>query len=195
MDVRVGPSGRLSTEKLMLSNWGAGEDSWESLGQQEVKSVNSKGNQSSLLAQTIVNSLEDTQILGNIEWTRVWASFGRWWRTGNPGVLPSMASQRVGHYWVCWTTTKGNQPWIFIETTDAEAPILWPPDVKNWLLGKDPDAGKDWGQKKKGVADDEVVGWHHWLNGHEFEQAPGDGEGQGSLTCCSPWCLKELDTT
>ena len=92
-----------------------------------------------------------------------------------------------------WTTTKGNQPWIFIETTDAEAPILWPPDAKNWLLGKDPDAEKDWGQKEKGAAEDEVVGWHHWLmslsgiNGHEFEQASGDGEGQGSLTCCSPW--------
>ena len=92
---------------------------------------------------------------------------------------------------------KGNQCWIFIGRTDAEAetPILWPPDAKNWLTGKDPDAGKDWGQKKKGTKEDEMVGWHHWLNGHEFEQAPGVGDGQGSLACCSPWGHKELDTT
>ena len=91
---------------------------------------------------------------------------------------------------------KGNQPWIFIGRTDAEAetPILWPPDVKNWLLGKDLDAGKDWRQEKKGTTEDEMVGWHHWLDGHEFEQAPGVGEGQGSLVCCSPWGCKELDT-
>ena len=84
---------------------------------------------------------------------------------------------------------KWNQSWIFIGRTDAEAeaPILWPPDVKSQLIRKDPDAGKDWRQEKKGVTDDKVVGWHYWLNGHEFEQAPGDGEGQGSLACCSPW--------
>ena len=87
---------------------------------------------------------------------------------------------------------KGNQPWIFIGRTDAEAPILWPPDAKNWLTGKDPDAGKDWRQEEKG---DEMVGWHHWLNGHEFEQTPGVGEGQGSLACCSPRGHKEFDMT
>ena len=65
---------------------------------------------------------------------------------------------------------KGNQPWIFIEKTDAEAPILWPPDAKSWLIGKYPDAGKDWGPVEKGVTEDEMVGWHHQLNGHEFEQ-------------------------
>ena len=81
---------------------------------------------------------------------------------------------------------KGNQPWIFIWRTDAEAPILWPPDVKSWLIGRDPDAGKDSGQEEKGVTEDEMVGWHHWLNGHESEQTPGDSEGQGSLVCCSP---------
>ena len=77
---------------------------------------------------------------------------------------------------------KGNQPWILIERTDAEteAPILWPPDGKNRLIGKDPDAGKDWRQEEKGVTEDEMIGWHHRLNGHEFEQAPGDCEGQGS---------------
>ena len=80
--------------------------------------------------------------------------------------------------------------------TDAEAetPILWPPDVKNWLLGKDPDAGKDWRQEKKGVTEDEMVGWHHRLNEYEFEQAPGVGDGQGSLVC-SPWGHKELGMT
>ena len=82
---------------------------------------------------------------------------------------------------------KGNQPWIFIGRTDAEAPILWPPDAKSRLFGKDPDAGKDWKQEEKGVTEDEMVGWHQWLNGHEFEQTPGGSGGQGSLACCSPW--------
>ena len=91
---------------------------------------------------------------------------------------------------------KGNQSWIFIGRTDAEAdtPILWPPDMKNWLTGKDPDAGKDWGQEEKGTTEYEVVGWHHWLNGHEFEQAPGACNGQGNLVCCSPWGHKESET-
>ena len=80
---------------------------------------------------------------------------------------------------------KGNQPWIFIARNDAEALILWPPDVKSQLIGKDPDAGNDREQEKR-VAEDEIVGWHHWLNGHELELTPGDGEGQGSLACCSP---------
>ena len=82
---------------------------------------------------------------------------------------------------------KGNQSWIFIGRTDAEteAPILWPPDAKNWLIGKDPDAGKDWRWEEKGLTDDKMVVCHHQLNGHEFEQGVGDG--QGSLVCCSPW--------
>ena len=90
---------------------------------------------------------------------------------------------------------KGNQCWIFIERTDAEseAPIHWPPDVKNWLIWKDPDAGKDWRQEEKAVT--EMVGWHHWLNGHEFEQTLGDSEGQRSLMCYSPWDCKKSDTT
>ena len=107
----------------MSSNCGAGEDSWESLGRQEIKPF----------------------------------------------------------------SPKGNQPWIFTGRTEAETPILWPLDAKSWLTGKDPDAGKDWGQEEKEETEDEMVGWHHWLNGHEFEQTPGDGEGQGSLACCSPW--------
>ena len=82
---------------------------------------------------------------------------------------------------------KWNQPWIFIGRTDtnAKAPILWPPDATSQLIGKEPDAGKDWGQEEKGATEDEMVGWHHPFNGHEFEQTPGDSEGQGSLTCCS----------
>ena len=82
---------------------------------------------------------------------------------------------------------------VFTARTDAEAPILWPPDVKSGRIGKDPDAGKDWGQEK-GETEDEMDGWHHWLNGHESEQALKDSEGQGSLVCCSPWGHKELDT-
>ena len=90
---------------------------------------------------------------------------------------------------------KGNQSWIFIGRTDdeAETPILWPPDAKNWLTGKDPDAGKDWRQEEKGMTKDEIVGWHHRLNGHEFEEALGVGDGQGSLPCCSPWGRKESE--
>ena len=76
---------------------------------------------------------------------------------------------------------KGNQSWLFIGRTDAEALILWPPDAKNWLIGKDPGSGKDWRQEEKGMAENEMVGWYHWFNGHEFEQAPGHSEGQGSL--------------
>ena len=90
---------------------------------------------------------------------------------------------------------KGDQSWIFIGRTDAEAPILWPPDGENWLLRKDPDARKDWRQEEKGTTENEMVGWHHQLNGHEFERALGVGDGQGSLACCSPWCHRELDTT
>ena len=92
---------------------------------------------------------------------------------------------------------KGNQSWIFIRRTDAgaETPILWPPDVKNWLIGKDPDAGKDWRQEEKVTTEDEMAGLHHWPDGHEFEQAPGVSDGEGSLACYSPWGEKELDTT
>ena len=115
-------------------------------------------------------------------------AFALWcWRLESP--LDCKEIQPVNH--------KGNQPWLFFGRTDAEAeaPILWPPHVKSQLIVKDPDAGKDWGQEEKGMTEDEMVGWHHWLNEHEFEWALGDGEGQGSLTCCSPWCHKESDTT
>ena len=92
---------------------------------------------------------------------------------------------------------KGNQFWIFIERTNAEAetPILWPPDAKDWLFGKDPVAEKDWRQEEKGTTEDEIVGWHHRLGGQVFEQTLGAGDGQGSLACCSTWGHKESDTT
>ena len=92
---------------------------------------------------------------------------------------------------------KGDQSWGFIGRTDVEAetPILWPPDVKSWLIEKDPDAGKDWGQEEKGMTEDEMFGWHHQLDGHGFGWTPGVGDGQGGLACCGSWGRKELDTT
>ena len=108
-------------------------------------------------------------------------------------------------YWrrllrVPWTARRSilklNQSWIFIGKTDAaaETPILWPPDAKQWLIGKDADAGKDWRWEEKGTIEDEMVGWHHRLNGHEFEWVAGVGDGQGGMACCSPWSHKESDT-
>ena len=92
---------------------------------------------------------------------------------------------------------KGDQSWVFIGRTDAEGEtlILWPPHVKSWLIGKDPDAGRDWGQEEKGTTEDEMAGWHHPLNGHEFEWTPGVGDEQGGLACYDSWGRKELDTT
>ena len=92
---------------------------------------------------------------------------------------------------------KWDQSWVFIGRTDAKAetPVLWLPDMKNWLIGKDPDAEKDWRQEEKGSTEDEMVGWHHWLNGHEFGWTPGVGNGPGGLVCCGPWGCKKLDTT
>ena len=92
---------------------------------------------------------------------------------------------------------KGDQSWVFIGRTDAEAetPILCPPDAKSWLIWKDSDAGRDWGQEEKGMTEDKMVGWHHWLNGHRFGWTPGVGDGQGGLACYSSWGRKELDMT
>ena len=92
---------------------------------------------------------------------------------------------------------KGDQSWVFIGRTDAKAetPILWPPHAKSWLIGKDPDAGTDWGQEEKGMTEDEMAGWHHRLDGHDFEWTPGVGDGQGSLVCYDSWGRKESDTT
>ena len=93
--------------------------------------------------------------------------------------------------------SKGDQSWVFIGRTDAEAetPVLWPPHAKSWLIGKDSDAGRDWGQEEKGTTEDEMAGWHHQLGGHEFEWTPGVDDGQGGLACCDLWRCKESDTT
>ena len=92
---------------------------------------------------------------------------------------------------------KGDQSWMFFGRNHAKArtPILWPPHAKSWLIGKDPVAGRDWGQEKKGMKEDEMVGWHHRLDRHEFEWTPGVGDGQGGLACCDSWGCKELDVT
>ena len=93
--------------------------------------------------------------------------------------------------------SKGDQSWVFIGKTDVEAetPILWPPDAKNWLIWKDSDTRKDWRHEEKGTTEDEIAGWHHRLNGHEFEWTPGAGDGQGGLACWGPWGRKESDRT
>ena len=93
--------------------------------------------------------------------------------------------------------SEGDQPWDFFGRNDgkAEAPVLWPPHAKSWLIGKDSDAGIDWGQEEKGTTEDETAGWHHWLNGRESEWTPGVGDGQGGLACCDSWGYKESDTT
>ena len=91
--------------------------------------------------------------------------------------------------------SKENQPWMFTGRTDAETPILWPPDAKSWLIRKEPDARKDWMQEEKWATEDEMIAWHHWLNGNESEQTLGDSEGQRSLTCCSSWGHKDSDVT
>ena len=92
---------------------------------------------------------------------------------------------------------KADQSWVFIGRADVEAetPVLWPPNGKSWLIWKDPDAGKDWGQEEKGMTEDEMVGWHHWFNGHGFGWTQGVGDGQGSLVCCGSWGRKESVTT
>ena len=93
--------------------------------------------------------------------------------------------------------SEGDRSWLFFGRNDAksETPILWPPRAKSWLIGKDPYVGRDWGQEEKGTTEDEMAGWHHWLDGHEFEWPPGVGDGQGGLACCDSWGCRELDTT
>ena len=93
--------------------------------------------------------------------------------------------------------SKGDQPWVFFGRNDvkAETPVLWPPHGKSWLIGKDPEAGRDCGQEEKGMAEDEMAGWYHWLNGHEFEWTLGDGDGQGGLACYDSWGRKEWEMT
>ena len=117
------------------------------------------------------------------------------WRTDAPTVLEKTPESSLDCKEIQPVNPKGNQSWLFTGRTyvEAETPILCPPDAENWLIGKDPDAGKDRRQEKG--TEDEMVRWHHWLDGHEFEEAPGVADGQGSLVCCSPWRHKESDTT
>ena len=100
------------------------------------------------------------------------------------------------HFWK-FLLYRGDQPWDFFGRNDAKAEttVLWPPHAKSWLIGKDSDAGRDWGQKEKGTTEDEMAGWHHWLNGCESEWTLGVGDGQGGLVCCDSWGRKESDTT
>ena len=95
-----------------------------------------------------------------------------------------------------WESPGLQGDWVFLGRADVEAetPILWPPDAKSWLIWKDPDAGKDWGHKEKGTTEEDMVGWHHWVNGHEFGWTPGVGDGQGGLACCGSWGRQESDT-
>ena len=120
-------------------------------------------------------------------------------RMGNREMVPEMNTlgYPLGSKKIRPINPKGNQSWILIERTDVEteAPILWPLDAKNWLIGKDPNAGKDWGQEEKGKTEDEMTGWYHWLNRHEFDQTLGDSERQGSMAYCSPWGHKGSDMT
>ena len=110
-------------------------------------------------------------------------------------VLEKTLESPLDYKEIQWVHPKGDQSWIFTGRTDAEAPILWPPDAKSQLIGKDSDAWKDWGQEEKWATDDEIIEWHHWLHGHKFEQTLGDSERQGSQLCSSPWGRKESDTT
>ena len=135
------------------------------------------------------------------QWSRMWEldhkeswALKKWWFW--TAVSKTLESP-LGCKEIKPVNPKGDQPWIFIGRTDAEAEalILWPPDAKSWLISKYPDAGKDWRQEEKGHTEAEMVGWHHWLNGHKFEQALGSGERQGSQVCCSPWGHEESDTT
>ena len=112
-------------------------------------------------------------------------------------VLPKTLESPLKCEEVILVNPKRNQPWLFIGITDAKAetPVLWPPHAKSWLIGKDSDAGRDWGQEEKGMTEDEMAGWHHWLDGCEFEWTLGVGDGQGGLACCDSWGRKESDTT
>ena len=142
------------------------------------------------------------------QWTWVWVNYGSWWWKWRPGMLHFMGSQRVGHNWVTelnWKLHWSNSQkqikeavclsQLMLNDAEAETPVLWPPHAKSWLIGKDSDAGRDWGQEEKGTTEDEMAGWHHRLDGRESEWIPGVGDGQGGLACCDSRGRKESDTT
>ena len=203
MDVRVGPERRLSPKELMLLNCCVGEDSWESpLDSKELKPINPKGHEKVLeseitqtyptLCDPIDCSSPGSSIHGIfqaivLEWVAI--SFSR---GSSRSRDQTQVSRIVDRHFTIWNTKEvyqGHQPWIFIgrNGAEAEATILWAPDEKSQLIGKDPDAGKDWRREEKKATEDEMVGCHHRLNGHEFEKTLGVGDGQGGLACCSSW--------
>ena len=130
-----------------------------------------------------------TTLSCSVEWMREIEIFELWLEKTLSSPLDCKEIQPVH--------SEGDQPWDFFGGNDAKAetPILWPHHAKSWLIGKDSDAGRDWGQEKKGTTEDEMAGWHHWLDGHESEWTPGNGDGQGGLACCTSWDHKESDMT
>ena len=147
-----------------------------------------------------------------LEWVTTFFSSGFQTQGLNPSLLPWQADSLPLSYLGSRVQNKncvlnnlirkpvhseGDQPWDFFGRKDAKAktPVLWPPHAKSWLIGKDSDAGRDWGQEEKGTTEDEMAGWHHWLDGLESEWTPGAGDGQGGLACCDSWGRKESDTT
>ena len=129
-------------------------------------------------------------------WTWVWVDSGSWWWTERPGALRFMGVTKSQTGLSDWSELNWIQVYALTnKAEEAEVPILWPLDAKTWLIGKDPDTGKDSGQKEKGATVDEMAEWHHQLNGHETDQTPGGSKGQGGLACCSPCCRKESDMT
>ena len=164
---------------------GVGEDSWQSLGLQG--DLTSQSQRKSVLNIHWRNYFEaETSVL--------WPPDAKNW-CFQAVVLEKILDSPLDCKEIKPVNPTGNQSWTFIGKTDAEVPVLWPPDAKNWLTGKDPGAGKDWRQEGKGTTENKMVECHHQLDGHEFEQAPGVGDGQESLACCSPWGWKESDRT
>ena len=176
--------------------WGRGIFSLHSSGRKAVTNLDSISKSRDITLPTKVHIVKavvfPVVMYGCESWT---IKKAKCWRSD--GVVGEDSGESLDCREMKPVNPKGSQSLIFIGRTDAEAetPVLWPPDAKNWLIGKNPDAGKDWRWEEKGMTEGAMVGWHHWLSGHEFEQALGDGGGQGSLACCSPWSHKELDTT
>ena len=176
--------------------WGRGIFSLHSSGRKAVTNLDSISKSRDITLPTKVHIVKavvfPVVMYGCESWT---IKKAKCWRSD--GVVGEDSGESLDCREMKPVNPKGSQSLIFIGRTDAEAetPVLWPPDAKNWLIGKNPDAGKDWRWEEKGMTEGVMVGWHHWLSGHEFEQALGDGGGQGSLACCSPWSHKELDTT
>ena len=146
--------------------------------------------------------LQSKSEFGNKEFM-IWATVSSrscfcWLYRASPYFAANNIINLISAFTIWWCLhSKGDQPWDFFGRNDAKAetPVLWPPHAKSWLNGKDSDAGRDWGQEEKGMTEDEMAGWHHWLGGRESEWTPGVGDGQGGLACCDSWGHKESDMT